>query len=232
MSSIKYRHLGRDSAHRRALLRNLVTSLIENESISTTLAKAKETQRMAEKLITLGKKNTEASRTQAMSILFEPHKHLPKLLGPLRDRYLNRPGGYTRLLLSEPLKDDAAPSAILSLVDGPKDMRFSITAKTLLREREAGLTSMPEMTAVNVRKVTRFRNMGEDDLEAEVERLKSEARRAQEKSEREFEDEGTTFEWARSSGPGKMTKKPMKLDYFDKWRFQKARESPKGKGRD
>jgi large subunit ribosomal protein L17 len=66
----KYRHLSRDSAHRRALLRNLVTSLIEHESISTSWHKAKEAQRLAEKLITLGKKNTEASRRSAMSTLF------------------------------------------------------------------------------------------------------------------------------------------------------------------
>jgi ribosomal protein L17 len=70
MSSIKYRHLGRDSAHRQALLRNLVTSLIEKESISTTWAKAKEAQRLAEKLITLGKKNTNASKQRAETILY------------------------------------------------------------------------------------------------------------------------------------------------------------------
>lgn len=67
---VKYRHLSRDSAHRRALLRNLVTSLIEHESISTTWHKAKEAQRMAEKMITLGKKNTEASKRQALKFLF------------------------------------------------------------------------------------------------------------------------------------------------------------------
>ena len=66
----KYRHLSRDSAHRRALLRNLVTSLFENESITTTWAKAKEAQRLADKLITLGKKNTEASRRKALEIFF------------------------------------------------------------------------------------------------------------------------------------------------------------------
>jgi large subunit ribosomal protein L17 len=66
----KYRHLGRSSAHRQALLRNLVTSLFTHESISTTYPKAKEAQRLAEKLITLGKKNTEASKRRALSIFF------------------------------------------------------------------------------------------------------------------------------------------------------------------
>lgn len=67
---MKYRHLSRKSSHRRALLRNLVTSLIEHESISTTWPKAKEAQRLAEKMITLGKRNTEASRREALKFLF------------------------------------------------------------------------------------------------------------------------------------------------------------------
>lgn len=67
---VKYRHLSRKSSHRTALLRNLVTSLIEHESISTTWHKAKEAQRLAEKMITLGKKNTEASKRQALKFFF------------------------------------------------------------------------------------------------------------------------------------------------------------------
>jgi large subunit ribosomal protein L17 len=67
---MKYRHLSRSSAHRQALLRNLVTSLFEHESISTTWHKAKEAQRLAEKLVTLGKKNTTASRKRAWQIFY------------------------------------------------------------------------------------------------------------------------------------------------------------------
>lgn len=66
----KYRHLSRKSSHRQALLRNLVTSLFKHESITTTWAKAKEAQRLAEKLITLGKKNTPASRKRALEIFY------------------------------------------------------------------------------------------------------------------------------------------------------------------
>ncbi len=66
----KYRHLGRDSAHRQALLRNLVTSLVKNESIHTTWHKAKEAQRLAEKLITLAKRNNETARRKAQGILY------------------------------------------------------------------------------------------------------------------------------------------------------------------
>lgn len=67
---MKYRHLSRSSSHRRALLRNLVTSLLKHESITTTWHKAKEAQRLAEKMITLGKKNTEATRRKAHEFLF------------------------------------------------------------------------------------------------------------------------------------------------------------------
>lgn len=67
---MKYRTLSRDSAHRKALLRNLVTSLVKLESISTTYAKAKEAQTLADKLITLAKRNNETARRSAQGILF------------------------------------------------------------------------------------------------------------------------------------------------------------------
>ncbi|PLB44011.1 ribosomal protein L17 [Aspergillus steynii IBT 23096] len=166
-----FRHLGRKSSHRQALLRNLVTSLIEHESITTTWPKAKEAQRLAEKLITLGKKNTESSRRRALSIFYNPHQMLPKLFGSLRERYAERPGGYTRVLRVEPKKDDQAPSAILELVDGPKDMRFAMTARTIARQRSQGLETLNELTAMNVRKVTRYRKEGVEDLEREIGQL-------------------------------------------------------------
>ncbi|KAE8308896.1 ribosomal protein L17 [Aspergillus transmontanensis] len=187
----KYRHLSRKSSHRQALLRNLVTSLFKHESITTTWPKAKEAQRLAEKLITLGKKNTEASRRQALSTFYTPHDLLPKLFGPLRERYAERPGGYTRVLRVEPKKDDQAPSAILELVDGPKDMRFAMTARTVARQRSQGLDTLNELTRLNVQKVTRFRKDGIDDLEREIKKLEidgrkeEKAQKAQEKKESE-----------------------------------------------
>ncbi|KAK4999351.1 54S ribosomal protein L8, mitochondrial [Elasticomyces elasticus] len=164
---VKYRHLGRHSAHRQALLRNLVTSLFKHESISTTWHKAKEAQRLAEKLITLGKRNTEASRRRALEIFYEPHTLVPKLFGPLRERYADRPGGYTRVLRTEPRAEDQAPSAILELVDGPADMRFAITARTIARDRGMG-RDISDFTAANIKKLTRFRSRGEDALEEMV----------------------------------------------------------------
>lgn len=167
---MKYRHLGRKSSHRQALLRNLVTSLFTHESISTTWPKAKEAQRLAEKLITLGKKNTEASKRKASTIFFTPHELIPKLFGPLRERYANRPGGYTRVLRIEPLKEDQAPSAILELVDGPKDIRFAITARTVSRLRLEG-KKINEKTDFFHKKVTRFRPNGEAEFERMVNKL-------------------------------------------------------------
>lgn len=95
---------------------------------------------------------------------------MPKLFGPLRERYASRPGGYTRILRVEPLKPDMAPSAILELVDGPKDMRFAMTARTLARERDEGRPVGP-VTAKNIEKVTRFRPDGEAALEDMVDQL-------------------------------------------------------------
>ncbi|KAI9664730.1 MAG: hypothetical protein M1821_006178 [Bathelium mastoideum] len=167
---MKYRALSRKSSHRQALLKNLVTSLFEHESICTTWHKAKEAQRLAEKLITLGKKNTEASRRSAHAKVFKPLQIVPKLFGPFRERYANRAGGYTRVSLLEPVKEDQARSALLELVDGPRDMRFAMTARTIARLREKG-QEVNDTTASNIRKVTQFRPNGEDALEAMVQKF-------------------------------------------------------------
>ncbi len=102
----------------------------------------------------------------------KPVELMPKLFTTLRERYLSRPGGYTRVLRIEPIKYDQAPSAILELVDGPRDMRFAMTAKTLVRERaEDKDAGMRELTARNVAKVTRYRPNGQEELEEKVREL-------------------------------------------------------------
>ncbi|KAL0640828.1 54S ribosomal protein L8, mitochondrial [Maublancomyces gigas] len=168
----KHRMLNRTSSHRQALLRNLVTSLFLHESISTTWPKAKEAQRLAEKCITLAKKGTNAAKLRAESIFYNPHEMVPKLFGPIADRYRDRPGGYTRVLRIEPLKSDQAPSAILELIDGPKDMRFALTAAVVARCAKED-KDLSTMTLQNIKKVTRFRKDGESELERMVEKLKS-----------------------------------------------------------
>lgn len=102
---------------------------------------------------------------------------MTKLFTTLKTRYLSRPGGYTRVLRIEPIKEDQAPSAILELVDGPKDMRFAMTAKSIANARSQGKQKINDMTAANVMKVTRFRREGERDLEEMIgrfERLRAE----------------------------------------------------------
>jgi large subunit ribosomal protein L17 len=119
------------------------------------------------------------SQTGLLTYLQTPHELLPKLFGPLRERYANRPGGYTRVLRVEPKKDDHAPSAILELVDGPKDMRFALTAKTLARQRSQGIDSLNELTALNVKKVTRFRKGGVEALEQAVKKMELKDRKSE-----------------------------------------------------
>ncbi|KAI0853189.1 ribosomal protein L17 [Daldinia vernicosa] len=168
---VKYRHLSRKSSHRQALLRNLVTALVQHESVRTTWPKAKETQRLAEKLITLAKRNNETSRRKATGILYTPHNLLPKLFGELRQRYADRPGGYTRVLRTEPKsRYDQGDSAILELVDGPKDLRFAMTAAAFAREQRLGRPHNA-LTLLNRQKVTRFRPGGQAAFDEMVKRV-------------------------------------------------------------
>jgi large subunit ribosomal protein L17 len=114
------RKLGRTSAHRKALFRNLVGALILRERISTTLAKAKELRGKVEKTITLGKKGTLHARRQAFKLA--PQKEtVQKVFGPLAERYAKRPGGYTRIIKIGPRKGDNAPMAFIELVDREGD---------------------------------------------------------------------------------------------------------------
>ena len=110
------RKLGRKSGPRRALYRNLVADLLRHGRIRTTEAKAKEVQGIAERLITLGKKGTLHHRRLALAAL--PQKEVvKKLFDEIGPRYAQRPGGYTRIVKLGPRKGDAAPMALLELVE-------------------------------------------------------------------------------------------------------------------
>jgi len=110
------RKLGRTTKHRDAMTRNMVTSLIDEERVRTTLAKAKEVRRHAERIITVGKRGTLHARRQAAAYLKTPAA-VQKLMDTIGPRYADRPGGYTRILRLPPRVGDAAPMAILELVD-------------------------------------------------------------------------------------------------------------------
>ena len=109
------RKLGRSSAHRQAMLRNQVTSLLREGRIETTLEKAKETQRMAEKMITLGKKGDLHARRQALAYIYD-EEVVRKLFDEIAPGYSERNGGYTRVLETGPRRGDGAETAILELV--------------------------------------------------------------------------------------------------------------------
>lgn len=109
------RKLGRASDHRDAMLRNLVTSLLENGRIETTVEKAKETRCMAEKMITLGKENTLHTRRQALSYITKEDV-VTKVFNEIAPKYADRNGGYTRILKLGPRRGDAAEMAIIELV--------------------------------------------------------------------------------------------------------------------
>jgi large subunit ribosomal protein L17 len=110
------RILGRTTAHRKALFRNLVTALIRRERIRTTLAKAKELRSHVEKTITLGKKGTLHARRLARKVVIEKDAFL-KLFGVLSERYAQRNGGYTRIIKIGNRLGDDAPMAFIELVD-------------------------------------------------------------------------------------------------------------------
>jgi large subunit ribosomal protein L17 len=112
------RQLSRNSPHRHAMLRNMAASLLRHETIRTTLPKAKELRRVVEPLITLGKIDSDAHRRLAFSRLRDSEV-VTKLFGDLGPRFKARPGGYTRILHMMPRAGDAAPMALMQLVDGP-----------------------------------------------------------------------------------------------------------------
>ena len=109
------RKLGRPTAHRNAMLRGLVTYLLENGSVETTLARAKEVRSMAEKMITLGKKNTLATRRAALAYITKEDV-VSKLFNEIAPKYESRNGGYTQIFKMGPRRGDAAEVAILQLV--------------------------------------------------------------------------------------------------------------------
>ncbi len=112
------RRLGRTSSHRKAMFRNRAASLLRHETIRTTLPKAKELRRVVEPLITLAKEDGVAKRRLAFDRLRDKEA-VGKLFKDIGPRFKDRPGGYLRILKTGPRPGDAAPMAIVQLVDGP-----------------------------------------------------------------------------------------------------------------
>lgn len=110
------KRLGRNSSHRTAMLRNMITSLIEHERITTTDSRAKELRKVADRMITLGKRGDLHARRQVLAVLRDS-KVVAKLFDQVAPRFKDRPGGYTRILKLGTRLGDNAPQAIIELVE-------------------------------------------------------------------------------------------------------------------
>ncbi|KAG9086092.1 hypothetical protein FRC06_003282 [Ceratobasidium sp. 370] len=184
---IAFRKLSRTSSHRGLLLRNLVSALLQHEQIKTTVPKAKETARLAEKVgtarhstptLTRPRSSPSPNKTPSKpanrpkrSSSQNPHSLLPKLFSTYKTRYASRPGGYTRIHKFGHRQGDHAPHAILELVDGPRDLRFQLAARAVGRETAAGFVTgedraLRARTKLAVEKALRFRGeQGREELE-------------------------------------------------------------------
>ena len=110
-----YRKLGRPTDERRAILRNLVTALLEHGKLETTITRAKEAGRIAEKMITLGKRGDLHARRQALAYIYN-EAVVAKLFDEIAPKYKERNGGYTRIYKLGPRRGDAAEAALIELV--------------------------------------------------------------------------------------------------------------------
>lgn len=110
-----YRKLGRKTSHRNLMLRNLTTDVLKHGKITTTVTRAKETRRMAEKMITLGKKGDSNSRRAALAYITD-EEVVKKLFSEIAPKYEERNGGYTRIIKLGERRGDSAPMSILELV--------------------------------------------------------------------------------------------------------------------
>jgi large subunit ribosomal protein L17 len=131
--------LGKQPAHRRAVLRNLVTNLVLRERISTTIRRAKATKPLAERMITLGKRDTLHARRQAAAFLQTPEA-TRKLFGELAPRFADRNGGYTRIIHIGFRLGDGAELAVLEFIGS----ELKVKAKKEKKARETQMDQMPD----------------------------------------------------------------------------------------
>jgi large subunit ribosomal protein L17 len=113
--------LGRNTSHRRALLRNLVTSIVLNDRVHTTITKAKAARPLVEKMITLGKRGDVHARRQALAYLLTPES-VDRLFATVAPRYSSRNGGYSRIVRTGPRKGDASEMAFIELLGAEQEL--------------------------------------------------------------------------------------------------------------
>jgi large subunit ribosomal protein L17 len=119
------KRLGRNTPHRTAMLRNMVTSLFDHEKITTTDARAKELRKVADRMITLGKRGDLHARRQVLNVIRD-QKVVAKLFDQIGPRYKDRPGGYTRIIKIGSRLGDNAPQSIIALVEEEMTAQVSV----------------------------------------------------------------------------------------------------------
>ena len=146
------RQLGRNTHHRTALFRSLVTSLLEHERIETTEAKAKELRIVADRMITLGKEGSLHARRRAAAYI-RAKSVVSKLFKDIAGRFSERKGGYTRLIKTRRRVGDAAPMVVIELTNRPTDKKDTAKGKPADRndasgsQTTSGSTQQPKMPA-------------------------------------------------------------------------------------
>ena len=127
--------LGRNPSHRRAVLRNLVTSVILNDRIETTITKCKASKPLVEKMVTLGKRGDVHARRQAAAYLMTPEA-VDRLFATVAPRYGGRNGGYTRVIRVGPRKGDAAEMAFIELLGAEQELTEKAQKRAEVREKK------------------------------------------------------------------------------------------------
>ena len=183
------RKLGRTTAHRNAMLRGMVTLLLENGQVETTLTRAKEVRSIAEKMITLGKKNTLASRRAALAYITKEDV-VTKVFVELAPLYAERNGGYTQIYKLGPRRGDGAEMAIIKLIDyvkpseedkkAKKEKLLEMTIEELdmsVRSfnclKRAGIDTVEDLTNRTEEDMIKVRNLGKKSLEEVIQKLHS-----------------------------------------------------------
>jgi large subunit ribosomal protein L17 len=169
------RQLSRNAPHRQAMLRNMAASLLRHETIRTTVPKAKELRRVVEPLITLGKDDSDANRRRAFSQLRDAEV-VVKLFETLGPRFKARPGGYTRILRMDPRPGDAAPMALMQLLDQPAPVSEEAAPSTEGEEAPA-----PKKAAKPAKKASRrvTKKAVKSDAEKAAKKAKAETKAAE-----------------------------------------------------
>ncbi len=181
------RRLGVDSEHHRAIMRNQVTDLFKHGRIITTLAKAKELRRVADKMITLAKRGDLASRRRALAFIRDKAV-VRKLFSELRDKYMDRPGGYTRIIKLGPRRGDASMMAIVELVEE----KLSTKPSRLKRERLKRIYSFIEKKKKEYGLIKDEKKVETKPLDTEEKTSESQAEGSQEESKAQTEDQSSS----------------------------------------